>query len=316
MLMPGRKYSVGDSYRYGFNGQEKSTEINENLTTAKYWEYDSRIGRRWNLDPKPTVGISEYSVFNNNPVWYIDILGDTTINGVKSEGANSASATTLTPVVIRSQSRLPAKVLERIKSDSNGANMGHFYLPGAIEADRKARIKFTIKSEANGLNQMLLLSRYQRQNITLVGAAIDLIKNDNAFKNFENRAKAALLAGAQEYESALGGVMLGGERNSFGNLVNFVTSPIIGIVTNYKTIKVATSDLTWMLRHVTINASSSYNNGILTINYHLYDQFDLSPTKGRDGGYNIISKGLGGIYHGAMDNSAPYVDAYFDIEYK
>ena len=51
MVMPGRKYSAGSAYRYGFNGQEKSDEIGEGLTTAMYWEYDSRIGRRWNVDP-------------------------------------------------------------------------------------------------------------------------------------------------------------------------------------------------------------------------------------------------------------------------
>jgi YD repeat-containing protein len=76
MQMPGRKFSPS-SYRYGFNGQEKSDEIFEGSTTAEYWEYDSRIGRRWNIDPKPTVGISDYSTLNNNPICYIDILGDT-----------------------------------------------------------------------------------------------------------------------------------------------------------------------------------------------------------------------------------------------
>ena len=36
--MPGRKYSSGSEYRYGAaNGQEKSTEINDNSYTADYW---------------------------------------------------------------------------------------------------------------------------------------------------------------------------------------------------------------------------------------------------------------------------------------
>ncbi|HTM99773.1 MAG TPA: hypothetical protein VL088_13550, partial [Pedobacter sp.] len=77
--MPGRKYSIANTnYRYGFNGQEKSTEINgsENLYTAKFWEYDSRIGRRWNIDPKPTMGLSVYSCFENNSLLLVDINGD------------------------------------------------------------------------------------------------------------------------------------------------------------------------------------------------------------------------------------------------
>lgn len=65
-------------YRYGFNGQEKDVDNGNDIYTAQFWEYDSRIGRRWNLDPKPTTGFSEYTVFSNNPISLTDPLGDTT----------------------------------------------------------------------------------------------------------------------------------------------------------------------------------------------------------------------------------------------
>jgi hypothetical protein len=83
MQMPGRVYTTTSSYRFGFNGQENSSEISGsgNHTTAEFWEYDPRIGRRWNLDPKPNVGISQYSVFNNTPTWFGDPFGDTSVNG-------------------------------------------------------------------------------------------------------------------------------------------------------------------------------------------------------------------------------------------
>ena len=44
----------GNAYRYGFNGQEKSDEIKGEGSsyTAEFWEYDPRIGRRWNIDPE------------------------------------------------------------------------------------------------------------------------------------------------------------------------------------------------------------------------------------------------------------------------
>jgi len=79
MQMPGRQYNAVTGYRYGFNGKEKSDEIagEGNSYTAEFWQYDSRIGRRWNLDPKPIAGISRYSTFANNPIWYSDIKGDT-----------------------------------------------------------------------------------------------------------------------------------------------------------------------------------------------------------------------------------------------
>ena len=71
-------------YRFAFNGQEKTDEIAGagNHNTAEFWEYDTRIGRRWNLDPKPTFGISDYAAFLNSPIWFSDLLGDT----VKNEG--------------------------------------------------------------------------------------------------------------------------------------------------------------------------------------------------------------------------------------
>ena len=68
-------------YRFGFNGQEKVDEISGigNHNTALFWEYDTRLGRRWNLDPKPDISKSSYSTFGNNPVIHSDILGDTIV---------------------------------------------------------------------------------------------------------------------------------------------------------------------------------------------------------------------------------------------
>ncbi|WP_155990222.1 RHS repeat domain-containing protein [Terrimonas ferruginea] len=82
MGMPGRKVE-SDGYRYGFNGQEKSTELdqNGNSMTAEFWQYDARLARRWNPDPRPVSGVSDYTAFLNNPIFFRDPLGDTTING-------------------------------------------------------------------------------------------------------------------------------------------------------------------------------------------------------------------------------------------
>jgi len=80
MTIADRSWQSTD-YRYGYNQQEKSLEIdaNGNHNTAEFWEYDTRTVRRWNLDPKPTVGISDYATFANNPIWFKDPLGDTII---------------------------------------------------------------------------------------------------------------------------------------------------------------------------------------------------------------------------------------------
>ena len=77
MLLPKRHGAV-DSYRYGFQGQEKDDEINGvegSSYTADFWQYDSRLGRRWNPDPIVKAHESPYATFKNNPNYYVDPMG-------------------------------------------------------------------------------------------------------------------------------------------------------------------------------------------------------------------------------------------------
>jgi RHS repeat-associated protein len=65
------------SYRFGFNGQEQDNEVSGqgNSYTAEFWQYDSRLGRRFNVDPVVKVHESPYACFANNPIWVIDPNG-------------------------------------------------------------------------------------------------------------------------------------------------------------------------------------------------------------------------------------------------
>lgn len=76
--LPTRTFQSED-YRYGFNSQEKVDEISGtgNHNTAEFGELDTRLGRRWNLDPKPNPSSSNYSVFANSPIWIMDAKLDT-----------------------------------------------------------------------------------------------------------------------------------------------------------------------------------------------------------------------------------------------
>ena len=78
MGMPGRGVET-NYYRFGFNTQERVNELSDdrNHTTAFFWEYDATLGRRWNLDPKPNPSNSQYSCLSNNPIYYVDYIGDT-----------------------------------------------------------------------------------------------------------------------------------------------------------------------------------------------------------------------------------------------
>ena len=69
-------------YRYFFNGQEGDNEVfGDGVSlTAEFWQYDSRLGRRWNLDWIYKPFASNYAAFANNPVWFADPSGLNTIS--------------------------------------------------------------------------------------------------------------------------------------------------------------------------------------------------------------------------------------------
>ncbi len=79
--IPNRSTNIG-GYRYFFNGQEGDNEVLGEVAnfTAEFWQYDSRLGRRWNLDWIYKPFASNYAAFANNPVWFADPSGLDTIS--------------------------------------------------------------------------------------------------------------------------------------------------------------------------------------------------------------------------------------------
>jgi hypothetical protein len=63
-----------------------------NHNTALFWEYDTRLGRRWNIDPVKKEWESPYATFSSNPIWYSDILGNTSVTSSPSSGSSSSSS--------------------------------------------------------------------------------------------------------------------------------------------------------------------------------------------------------------------------------
>ena len=64
-------------YRYFFNGQEADNEVfGEGMSlSAEFWQYDTRLGRRWNVDPVFKEYESPYACFAGNPVRFADPRG-------------------------------------------------------------------------------------------------------------------------------------------------------------------------------------------------------------------------------------------------
>jgi photosystem II stability/assembly factor-like uncharacterized protein len=93
--LPGRHFN-SSAYEIGFNSQRKENEIcpevDGDTYSATFWEYNPRLGVRWNLDPKPTIGLSDYSTFAGNPIWHNDPLGDKLDVGTDEKSKSDVSS--------------------------------------------------------------------------------------------------------------------------------------------------------------------------------------------------------------------------------
>jgi hypothetical protein len=62
--------------------------------------------------------------------------------------------------------------------------------------------------------------------------------------------------------------------------------------------KVATNELTWLVRSVKVNSAVNVGaDGTITINHSFTDVFDLRPSSGRNSAYNTATSILGFFYH-------------------
>jgi len=78
MVQPGRKYTNGTGYRYGFNGKEQDKETsNTNTYDYGFRIYNPALGRFLSVDPltKSYPWYTPYQFAGNNPIAAIDLDG-------------------------------------------------------------------------------------------------------------------------------------------------------------------------------------------------------------------------------------------------
>ena len=197
MLNVGRNWSSGTGYRYGFNGQEKDDELsgNGNVNTAEFWEYDSRLGRRWNIDMWAYASESQYSTFSNNPIYNYDILGD------KWKNSNDAAVASNINTAIDKRKTYLDKKASKYES----------------KADKQAA-----KGNLNKANSLLAKADEQRQGITELTNTQNEIKGlgentDHVFTFKENTT----ISFSETYKEADGTIVI--EYSSFANAIHELT---------------------------------------------------------------------------------------------
>ena len=167
--MPGRKYSAGSQYRYGFNGKENDNEVKGEGNQQDYGFriYDPRIGRFLSIDPITSKypELTAYQFASNRPVQGIDLDGLEFVpfgNFVKK-----TPGVLITEAVVRNvinkpvalafksafSTALPKRFIDRYASESlipynlnnkelEGLNMWHVGLHGGTKNDIKKTDKF------------------------------------------------------------------------------------------------------------------------------------------------------------------------------
>ncbi|MBP9189612.1 MAG: hypothetical protein KBF51_08730 [Chitinophagales bacterium] len=88
MLTPGRNWSAGNEYRFGFSGMEQDNELhgNGNSYDFNFRIYDSRVGRFLSTDPleKEFAWNSTYAYAMNRVIDGVDLEGSEYVDGDES----------------------------------------------------------------------------------------------------------------------------------------------------------------------------------------------------------------------------------------
>jgi len=320
------------SYRFAFNGQERDDEVSGegNSYTAEFWQYDSRLGRRFNLDP--LMGKypwqSAYACFNNNPQYFMDSKGLEGEEGNKEvQKHNVASGETLSGIAqkyhtsvenlakwndIEDVNRIDAGASLIVSDPSRPANNAAFESYPAVkpstgwlvdtknvDADGNVLNTPTEMTVSNGAD-LAIASIVNFDIANLSGGLLVAVQSDPDMTAYQveifNTVKSDPRYGKEAfYITGFDVREFGGKRGSgdewFSGGEN---DPVL----KKETWQVGANQLTWALRHATVKYWAEVSHdGTITIQYRLYDTLDLSGNEGRSGTYNTISEIGGYLYH-------------------
>jgi len=100
MALPGRKYTAGNGYRYGFNGKENDPETSTQDYGLRI--YDGRVAKFLSVDPiaKEYPWNSTYAFSENTPIQAIDLEGKEKYVVIRWYENNKLQSTTMIKVPV------------------------------------------------------------------------------------------------------------------------------------------------------------------------------------------------------------------------
>ncbi|MCB9252947.1 MAG: hypothetical protein H6605_10800 [Flavobacteriales bacterium] len=182
----GRTYSSDTTmkYRFGFNTQEMDDEIygEGNTTSAEFWEYDARLGRRWNIDPVNKPWQCDYMCLSNSPLSKVDYNGDD--DYFNADGSFSYRTKTGNNIFI-----MDAKKVGKILSENNFSKenskvlakvAGHYAKEVGLDVQKLGGKDLSVANrkwvgEYGGQLTAISESYY---NNGIVGSNVDIMNND------------------------------------------------------------------------------------------------------------------------------------------
>ncbi len=189
--MPGRTFTTGNKYRYGYNGQEKLDEVkgDGNTVEFKYRIDDPRIGRFLSIDPmyKSYPWNSPYAFAENRVIDGIDLEGaewdqstDAKGNTKVSVNTNFKPAPELSAEQVQTYKTAISRQLdETLKASSGGKVSGSVSYNGGTENGRAIPLLSITavkhKKDASGY--------YTVDGVTVPGqASVNIYNKDNSLK--------------------------------------------------------------------------------------------------------------------------------------
>ncbi|MEK8031306.1 hypothetical protein AACH06_10800 [Ideonella sp. DXS29W] len=217
----------------------------------------------------------------------------------------------------------------------DGAVAAWNHVPGHDQAE-KTVADWTDKLPFNNVAKASIEALFGAEHVTLDKDATDGIQKDPGFLDAEKKinvdvtaaAKADPRYGKTDFDISLSDMYKGqglyaesdgkvpltlggesGESDKWDQAKHFydLSDPNVK-----KTWQVAGNEQTWLLRHCQLDGTAHVaKDGTITIDYKVNDRLDLTPHGKVDDAYDVVSKGMGSVWHGLMGAEMPEVTGSF-----